>query len=325
MSTPHKVAILTSGGDSPGMNGAIRAIVRTAIYHELEVIGFKYGYQGILDANSIEMNARSVSGILQRGGTILGSSRCERFMQESGQRQAATVLQELGVDVLFVIGGNGSMRGAYELMKYWDGQVIGLPGTIDNDCGGTDFTIGFFTALDTALESIDKIRDTAEAFNRVFVVEVMGRKAGDIALGVGITGGAEEMLLPEKPCDLDQVVERMVLSKERGKGSYIIVVAEGAYEGGAPRLAEELEKRTGYNCRPVVLSHIQRGGSPVAMDRWFATRMGAFAVKVALQGANGVMVGIVKNELVTSPLEKTWQEKKAFDPFLFEIQPMLSI
>ena len=321
----NKIGIITSGGDSPGMNGAIRAIVRVAIYNNLQVIGFKRGYKGIIDKDYIEMTARSVSGILQRGGTILGSSRCKEFHQEEGRQRAAENLDALEINALFIIGGNGSMRGAAELLKIWDGQIIGLPGTIDNDCGGTDFTIGFFTALNTALESIDKIRDTAEAFDRIFLIEVMGRKAGDIALGVGITSGAEEMLLPEKPFDIDQIADRIAKSKERGKGSYIIIVAEGAYDGGAPQLSKELEKKVGYACRPVVLGHIQRGGSPVSMDRWYATRMGAFAVKAALDGANGVMVGVEKQALVLSPLEKTWLENKPFDPFIFEIQPMLSI
>ncbi len=325
MSKPKKVAIMTSGGDAPGMNAAIRAITRTAIYNTLQVYGFKRGYQGILENDYVELTARSVSNILQRGGTIIGSSRCKAFREEAGRLQAAANLNTHGIDALFVIGGNGSMRGAFELAKVWDGQLIGLPGTIDNDCGGTDFTIGFFTALDTALDSIDKIRDTAEAFDRVFLVEVMGRKAGDIALGVGITGGAEEILLPEKSFDLNTVADRVIESKKRGKGSYIIIVAEGAYDGGASRLAIELEKITGFACRPVVLGHIQRGGSPVAMDRWYATRMGAFAVQAALEGATGVMVGTEKNELVLSPFEKTWTENKMFDPFIYEIHPMLSI
>lgn len=325
MSTLKKIGMITSGGDSPGMNAAIRAITRTAIYNKLEVVGFRHGYQGILEKDYVELTARHVSNILQRGGTILGSSRCKAFHKEAGRIQAAANLDELGIDALMIIGGNGSLRGAYELAKVWDGQLIGLPGTIDNDCGGTDFTIGFFTALDTALDAIDKIRDTAEAFNRIFLVEVMGRKAGDIALGVGITGGAEEILLPEKPFSIQNVADHIRESKARGKGSYIIIVAEGAYDGGASRLAKELEDISGFSCRPVVLGYIQRGGSPVAMDRWYATRMGAYAVQAALKGATGVMVGTEKNELVLSPFEKTWTENNIFDPFSFDIHPMLSI
>jgi len=319
------VAVLTSGGDSPGMNAAIRAIVRTALYRGLNVIGFKYGYQGVIDKIYLTMNSRSVSNIIQRGGTILGSSRCRQFHEEEGRKRAAAHLNELNVDVLFVIGGNGSLRGAHELQKLWRGQLIGLPGTIDNDCGGTDFTIGFFTAVDTALESIDKIRDTAEAFERIFLVEVMGRKAGDIALAVGVTSGAEEIIIPERPLDIPKVVDKIMESKQKGKGSYIIVVAEGSHEGGATALSIELEKITGFPCRPVVLGHIQRGGSPVALDRWYATRMGAYAVYAALDGENGVMVGIRNQALITSPFVQTWEEKRELDPFLFDIQPALSM
>lgn len=306
------------------MNAAIRAIVRAAVYNELHVVGFRKGYQGVLDQNYVPLNSRSVSNIIQRGGTILGSSRCDEFRKESGRIRAKKALEELDIDALFVIGGNGSMHGAFELQKVWTGQIIGLPGTIDNDCGGTDWTIGFHTALDTALEAIDKIRDTAEAFDRIFLIEVMGRKSGDIALGVGITGGAEEVIIPEEPCDIKAVARRIIEAKNRGKGSYIIIVAEGV-EGGSAKIAAELQELTSFECRTVVLGYLQRGGSPVSLDRWIATKMGVFAVQSALHGATGVMIGIVKGELVLSNFEKTWTEKKIFDPYVLEIQNILCI
>ncbi|UCG53325.1 MAG: 6-phosphofructokinase [Candidatus Latescibacterota bacterium] len=323
---PKKIGILTSGGDSPGMNACIRAITRTAVYHELEVVGFRSGFKGVLEMDFRPLGSRSVSNIIQRGGTILGSSRCEEFEEKEGLYRAAENLREIGIDALFVIGGNGSLRGARELMDSWSGQVIGLPGTIDNDLGGTDWTIGFFTALDTALDSIDKIRDTAEAFERIFLIEVMGRLAGDIALGVGISGGAEEILIPEIPLDLEAVGRRLMGAKKRGKGSYIIVVAEGVCNGGAHEVAREITRITSYECKLCVLGHTQRGGSPTARDRILATRLGAHAVKVALDGATGVMVGVQKGELALTRFENLERDRRILDPEqLLKINTMLTI
>ena len=320
----HKIGVLTSGGDAPGMNAATRAIVRTATYYGLDVIGFMKGYYGLVNNEFIELNNRSVSNTIQRGGTFLRSARCQEFRTEEGRKQAARNLEQLGVDTLLVIGGDGSLRGAHLLTEVWQGQVIGLPGTIDNDLAGTDYTIGFFTALDTALDAIDKLRDTADAIDRVFIVEVMGRMAGFIAQGDGIGGGAEEIIVPEYAFDIDVISEHIELAKNKGKVSFIMVLAEGAYEGGATALSQVLTEKTGIACRPCVLGYIQRGGSPAALDRILATKLGAYAVEAALQGVSGVMVGLINKELSLTPLEKTWTEKKPLDAYLEKIQPILA-
>lgn len=323
--TLKKIGVLTSGGDSPGMNACIRAVTRTALYHEVEVVGFRFGYRGVLEMDFRPLGSRSVSNIIQRGGTILGSSRCKEFETDAGLANAAENLREMGVDALMIIGGNGSLKGARELMKFWDGQVIGLPGTIDNDLGGTDFTIGYFTAVDTALDAIDKIRDTAEAFDRIFLVEVMGRKSGDIAMGVGISGGAEEILVPESPDSLEAVGKRILDAKKRGKVSYIMVVAEGYCEGGAFEVSRRLTEITSYACQPCVLGHIQRGGSPIAHDRYMGTRLGAHAVMAAMEGANGVLVGVCRGEVKLTPFEEIDTDKHAFDPeYWLKINAMLT-
>lgn len=319
-----KIAVLTSGGDSPGMNAAIRAVVRTATHSKLETIGIMQGYQGLVENLTIPLNNRSVSNIIQRGGTILRSARSEAFRTVEGRAQAVETLSNLDIDALLVIGGDGSMRGLKALSEQWSGQVIGLPGTIDNDLFGTDYTIGYFTALDTALDAIDKIRDTADAIDRVFLVEVMGRMAGFIAQGVGIAGGAEEILVPEQEVKLESLAQDIMSAKRKGKVSFIIVVAEGAYEGGASLLSQTLEQQTGIECRPCILGHIQRGGSPAALDRILATKLGAFAVQQAVQGLSNVMVGLINQQLVGTSLEQTWQQKKPLDPYLFELEAILA-
>ncbi len=319
-----KIAVLTSGGDAPGMNAAIRAIVRTAIHHQLQVAGVQKGYYGLVHNEFANMNNRSVSNIIQRGGTILRSARCQTFRTEEGQRQAAKNLQSNDIDALFVIGGDGSLQGAHNLANHWPGQIIGLPGTIDNDLSGTDYTIGYFTALDTALDAIDKIRDTADAIDRVFLVEVMGRMAGFIAAGAGVAGGAEEILVPERSVDINALVGDITAAKEKGKVSFIMIVAEGAYPGGATALSIELEKKSGIECRPCILGYIQRGGSPAALDRILATKLGTFSVEQALQGVSGVMTGIINSEFVTTPLKQTWANRKPLDPYLFELQRIMS-
>ncbi len=319
-----KLGVITSGGDSPGMNAALRAIVRTAIHHNLEVFGFLQAYKGLIDNAYVELNSRSVSNIIQRGGTIIRSARCQAFKTPEGRTQAAANLTALDIDALLVIGGDGSLKGATKLAEHWSGQIIGLPGTIDNDLWGTDYTIGYFTALDTALDAIDKIRDTADAIDRVFLVEVMGRMAGFIAEGVGVSGGAEEILVPERTVDLDNLIQDINRAKQKGKVSFIMIVAEGAYPGGASALSQALEAQSGITCRPCILGHIQRGGSPAALDRILASKLGAFAVEQALQGQSHVMVGINSNELVVTPMAQTWQNKKTLDPYLLKLQKILS-
>lgn len=319
----RKLAVLTSGGDAPGMNACIRAVVRTATHYGAEVVGFEQGYHGLVYNHYVEMNNRSVSNIIQRGGTILRSARCQEFKTEEGRALAAKHLTDLSVDTLLVIGGDGSLQGLHLLSQQWDGKVIGLPGTIDNDLYGTDYTIGFFTALDTAQDAIDKIRDTADAFDRVFLVEVMGRMAGFIAQHVGMGGGAEEILVPEKKIELPEMCQHIMAAKQKGKISYIIVVAEGAWQGGAITLAHALQQQTGLECRPCVLGHIQRGGSPTTLDRLLATKLGAYAVEMAMQNQSGVMVGESDHQLISTPLEQTWSNKKPLDEYLFKIHKML--
>lgn len=319
-----KIGVLTSGGDAPGMNACIRAVVRKATHHGVQVVGFKSGYSGLVNNDYVEMDNRSVSNIIQRGGTILRSARSREFETEAGRLQAVDNLTALGVDALLVIGGDGSLRGAHLLGQQWDGYVIGLPGTIDNDLYGTDYTIGFFTALDTAMDAIDKIRDTADAFDRVFLVEVMGRMAGFIAQFVGVGGGAEDILVPEYKVDMETMCEHIMAAKVKGKISYIMVVAEGAWMGGATSLAVELEQKTGLKCRPCVLGHIQRGGSPATLDRLLATKLGAYAVDMALEGQTDVMVGEYNHEFITTPLEQTWSNRKPLDKYLYEIHKIMA-
>jgi len=333
---PRNVGIITSGGDAPGMNAAIRAITRTAIRHGIGVIGFYRGYEGIIHSTYEVLERASVANIVQRGGTILRSARSEEFKTPQGREKAARTLRDLAVDALFVIGGDGSLKGARAFGDHWDGQVIGLPGTIDNDLNGTDYTIGYFTALDTALHAIDKVRDTADAFERIFLVEVMGRMAGFIALGVGIGCGAEEVLVPEREFDLGDLVKRIRDSRAAGKLSCIIVVAEGVVHRGVrsidgsatihdtSTLAKEIERETGLESRAVILGHIQRGGNPAALDRMLASLLGTYAVEAAMEGASGVMVGVRSNQRCIVPLEETWSERKALDEYMLLVQRLLA-
>jgi len=334
----RNVGIMTSGGDAPGMNAAIRAITRYAIKRDLGVIGFYRGYSGIVNEEYIELDRQSVSNIVQRGGTILRSARCAEFMEPAGRDKAAKVLRKLKVDALFVIGGDGSLKGAHTFADHWDGQIIGLPGTIDNDLQGTDYTIGYFTALDTALDSLDKVRDTADAFERVFLVEVMGRMAGFIALGVAIGCGAEEVLVPEQgELDLRALVERILATKKSGKASCIIVVAEGVVHQGVRSLdervtihdsgllAKEIERNTGLETRAVILGHIQRGGNPAALDRMLASMLGAYAVDIALEGGTDVMVGVQSQQRCAVPLLETVGDGgKSLDPYMLQVQQLLA-
>jgi 6-phosphofructokinase 1 len=304
------------------MNACLRAIVRTAVYHNLEVIGFQRGYCGVLLGEYQRLDARSVANIIHRGGTILGSARCPEMRQTEGLERAASTLRGLGIDALLVIGGNGSMQGALALSEHWSGQLVGLPGTIDNDLGGTDWTIGFFTALDTALDAVDRLRDTAEAFDRIFLLEVMGRDAGWIALFTGIGGGAEEILIPEHPYEPDTIVRRIKEARARGKRSHVVVVAEGACEGGVRQVAADIENH-GFETRACVLGHLQRGGSPVALDRYLATDLGVFAVQSALAGESLILAGKkgMTNRLV--PLQEALDGDNQPPTHLLEINRFL--
>jgi len=320
----RKIGILTSGGDAPGMNPCIRAVVRYAISRGMEVIGIKRGYKGLIDGDAEIMNMRTVSGIIYRGGTILKTARSKYFTEEEGQRKAVQNIKKFGIEALIVVGGDGSFRGARILDEKWDVPTIGVPATIDNDIWGTDFTIGFLTAVNTALDAIDKIRDTAVSHDRVFFVEVMGRTSGFIALWSGIAGGAEEILIPEVPVDIDGICERLERGRKRGKVSSIIIVAEGGKAGSSYEIASKVREKTGYDDRVVVLGHLQRGGSPCAWDRILGTMLGKAAVDVAIDGGRGVAVGIINGKVKTSSLKDAYEKKKKIDFDLYHLNEIMA-
>ena len=318
-----KIGILSSGGDSPGMNACIRAIVRTAIYNNMQVVGFLKGYEGLIDNNFIELKRESVSGIIHKGGTILKTARSKRFMTESGLETASKNLTNSKVDGLAVIGGDGSFKGALELSKRCSIPIIGCAGTIDNDMVGTDFTIGYDTAINTVVEAIDKIRDTAESHDRIFVVEVMGRDAGLIALRSAIASGAEALLVPELKNDMDVLISK-IRSWRSSKSSKIIVVAEGDESGGAYKVADFIKKQCPeFDLRVSILGHIQRGGNPSCMERVNASIIGFNAVKGLMQGHKNQMVGIVNKTIVYTPFEKAVKHKLHLDRELEELIEIL--
>ncbi len=319
-----RIGVLTSGGDAPGMNAAIRSVVRVAASREWNVSGIRRGFSGLIQGELVELTPRSVANVLQRGGTILKTSRSPEFLEPEPRERARAVLEENEISGVVAIGGDGTLKGAHELAKIWSGRVVGVPATIDNDLSGSDDTIGFDTALDTALDAIDKIRDTAESHERLFLVEVMGRHSGFIALGVCTAGGAEDIFVPEVATDLDACCTRLVEARKRGKAMSILIVAEGEHEGGAFAIAEKVKAKTGFESRVTVLGHIQRGGSPTARDRILATKLGAYAVEAISEGKTDVMVGEVAGRLTTTPLEETWTRKKALDPFLLKLIPVLA-
>ncbi|MBI3601577.1 MAG: 6-phosphofructokinase [Candidatus Omnitrophica bacterium] len=290
-----KIGLLTSGGDGPGMNAAIRSVVRYALHYGLEVAGIMRGYQGLLEEDIVPMNHRSVSNIINRGGTILKTARSKDFATDEGKARAAEVLRRHHIGALIVIGGDGSYAGASRFYEKWGFPTIGLPGTIDNDLNGTDQTIGCSTAINTALESIDKIRDTAQSMERVFVVEVMGNQSGYIAMEVALAAGAEDVIIPERSFDYEAMHQDMVEGNRKGKISYIIIVAEGAAQ--APVVAENITRHTGLETRYVVLGHVQRGGTPSGQDRILSTRLGAAAVDLILNGYFGKAVGVLQDEI----------------------------
>ena len=319
-----KVAVLTSGGDSPAMNAAIRAITRVGIHRNCQVFGVYGGLQGILDQNMHVLNSRSVSRILHRGGTILTTGRSEEFRTAEGQKKAAKILTDRGFDALIAIGGDGTMRALDALSKHWKGWLIGLPGTIDNDLYGTDYTIGFDTAVNNALEALDKIRDTAQSFQRIFLVEVMGRHAGFIAFHVGFATGASAILMPETETTIEELAEKVIIAKDKAKSSVLVVVAEGDELGNADRIGRELSERIGEKCRVSVLGYIQRGGNPTHFDRILATRLGAFAIECLLSGKHGGLVGEVNGELIMTPFEETWKNKKPIGQWMLGLLDELS-
>lgn len=322
--TKH-IALLTSGGDAPGMNAAIRAVVRTAIYEGVRVSGVYRGYQGLIEGDIEELGARSVANIIQRGGTILRTARSMAFMQPEGRAVAAEQLRERGIDGLVVIGGDGSFRGADRLFQEQGIAVIGIPGTIDNDIYGTDVSIGFNTAINIALDAVDRLRDTAASHDRLFLVEVMGRDSGNIALYVGVAGGAEAILVPEVHTGADEVANMVMAAQERGKSSSVIVVAEGAFPGGALALQAEIKSRCTYEVRTSILGHVQRGGSPSTRDRVLASRLGYVAVQGLLSGETGVMIGVDKRGTTFVPLADIWENKKDIDWELLALAKVLAI
>lgn len=320
-----RIGVLSSGGDSPGMNAAIRAVVRTAIYHDLEVFGIERGYQGLIDGAIAKMDARSVSGIIARGGTILKTARCKPFFEPEGRAEAAKQLAVHGIEGLVVIGGDGSYQGAQKLHAEHGIRCIGMPGTIDNDIGGTDFTIGYDTALNIAVEAIDRIRDTAASHERIFFIEVMGRHSGYIAMMSGIAGGAEEILVPETPTDVSAVVENLRNGRAKGKTSSIIVVAEGDEAGNAIDIAAKVAEISEFkDTRVTVIGHLQRGGTPTAFDRILASRLGVLAVEALIAGETGKMAGLCANEAVLCPLSDAWEKRAHFNPGLLDVARKLA-
>ncbi|MCA1009916.1 6-phosphofructokinase [Halobacillus halophilus] len=317
-----KIGVLTSGGDAPGMNAAIRAVVRKAIYHNVEVYGIKYGYQGLIDGSIDKMELGSVGDIIQRGGTKLYSARCEEFKTEEGQLKGIEQMKKHGIEGLIAIGGDGTFMGAKKLTEKGY-PCIGVPGTIDNDIPGTDFTIGFDTALNTIIDAIDKIRDTATSHERTYVIEVMGRNAGDLALWAGLADGAESVLIPEFEDEFNDVIDRLKRGHERGKRHSIIIVAEGV--GSGVDFGRKIKEATDLETRVTVLGHTQRGGSPSASDRVLASRLGAHAVDLLLNGKSGRMVGIQQNKLVDHDIVEILNTKHQVDLDMYRLSKELSI
>lgn len=321
----RKIGVLTSGGDAPGMNAAIRAVTRTAVYNGLEVVGIRQGYQGMIDSDFTPLQAESVSDIIQRGGTILKTARCEEFRSAEGRKKAYDNLKAAQIDGVVVIGGDGSFTGARIFNEEYDIPFVGIPGTIDNDIYGTDCTIGYDTALNTVVEAVDKIRDTAAAHNRMFFVEVMGAEAGFIALYSGIATGAEAILIPENKGQIRSLKETIEKGNKRKKTSNLIIVAEGDEEGGAFAIAEKMKNDfQDYDVRVSVLGHLQRGGSPSAMDRVHASRLGHAAVEALLDDQKSVMVGIQNGEISLVPFRKAVKLHKDVDRDLLLLSEILT-
>lgn len=316
-----RIAVLTSGGDSPAMNAAIRAVVRMGIENKVQVFGVHRGYNGLINGEIFEMDRHSVSDIIQRGGTILRTARSEEFRTPEGRQKAINVIKVLKIDGIVVIGGDGSFKGAKELSDLGI-PTVGIPGTIDNDLAYTEYTVGFDTALNTAIDAINKIRDTSSSHERVSVIEVMGRNCGDLALFSGIAGGAEQVIVPEKKLTLEDICENIFRGKRNGKLHNIIILAEGV--GGAQKLAKSIEEITNIETRATVLGYIQRGGSPSAFDRILASRMGSRAVEVLLEGKTARLIGIKANEIIDMDITEALEMKPHFNEELYKLSVDLS-
>jgi 6-phosphofructokinase 1 len=321
----RKIGVYTSGGDAPGMNAAIRAVVRTAIMHGIEVTGIIQGYCGLIEKEFMPLELRSMANIIQRGGTMLKTGRAPEFHNPQVRAKAAANARAEGIDAMVCIGGDGSFTGAHLLWQEHRFPIVGVPGTIDNDIAGTDSTIGFDTAVNIALEAIDRIRDTAASHDRLFIVEVMGRDSGFIATDVGIAGGAEEIFIPENPVTPDQAIERIKAGMSRGKKSSILVAAEGHKPGRAYDLAEAIRKKAGFDAKVCILGHIQRGGSPTAADRILASRLGAAAVEALRRGECDAMVGVSHGDIVVVPFDDVIGHKKHVRDELVQLLRTLSI
>jgi 6-phosphofructokinase 1 len=327
-----RIGVLTSGGDAPGMNAAIRSVTRTALYNGVEVMGIKRGFHGLLHGEVIPLRSRTVGDIMQRGGTILKTARSDEFKTPEGQAKAIEQLEKFGIDGLVIIGGNGSFMGGLELANKGI-NVICIPGTIDNDIGCTDYTIGFDTAVNTAVNAINMIRDTATSHERLYVIEVMGRHSGFLALAAGLAGGAESVLIPEVPFDIDEICDKIIAGHKRGKAHTIIVVAEGV--GGDPKpgqasesysfsLGKIIKEKTTFETRITVLGHVQRGGTPTVLDRVLATRSGAKAVELLVAGQTGKMVGFINNKYEVFTIEESLRKQKTIDMDAYELANILS-
>ncbi|HAQ40304.1 MAG TPA: 6-phosphofructokinase [Clostridiales bacterium] len=318
----RKIGVLTSGGDAPGMNAAIRAVVRYGIYNSISVIGIKDGYSGLVEGESIEMNLSSVADIIHRGGTVLGSARSEEFQEQEGFNKALKNIKYLGIDGLVTIGGDGTFQGALALGKAGV-PVVGIPGTIDNDLPYTQYTLGFFTALTTVLESVEKIRDTSSSHSRTNVIQVMGRNCGDIALYAGLAGGAEMVIIPEVEYNIDEVCDKIMQGRARGKKHSIIILAEGA--GDAKDISELIENKTGITTRYSILGYTQRGGTPSAFDRLIGSQMGARAVRLLKEHCESRVLGVSGNEIFDMDMEEALSMEKKFDETTYELTKILSI
>ena len=315
------IGVLTSGGDAPGMNAAIRAVVRTALAHNVRVMGIKRGYHGLLNEEIIEMQRQDVSEIIQRGGTILGTARCPEFMTPEGQQQGADVCRKHGIDGIVVIGGDGSYRGAQQLARLGI-NTVGIPGTIDLDIACTDYTIGFDTAINTAMEAIDKVKDTSSSHERCSIIEVMGRNAGYIALWCGVANGAEDILLPEKYDFNEQnIINNIIENRKRGKSHHIIINAEGI--GHSTSMARRVEAATGIETRATILGYMQRGGSPTCRDRYYASMMGSYAVDILLEGKSNRVVGYRDGRIVDFDIEEALNMTKTIDEFEYNVSKIL--